>query len=77
MKSTEVSPALFFEPEVEIESQFHSQQCGAVEGGLRCACGALLARWVATGLELKCRRCKRTALIPFPKAPAKTQMHST
>ena len=37
--------------------------------GVRCGCGALLARWVATGLELKCRRCKQTTLIPFPGSP--------
>jgi phage FluMu protein Com len=25
----------------------------------RCACGALIARRTGTGIELKCRRCKR------------------
>jgi phage FluMu protein Com len=35
-----------------------------VEGGeLRCACGSLLGRWVAGGIELKCRRCKRTLVL--------------
>lgn len=41
---------------------------GAVGGGgdaLRCACGSLLARRVAGGIELKCRRCKRTVVIPI------------
>jgi phage FluMu protein Com len=28
-------------------------------------CGSLLARVVAGGVELKCRRCKRTLLVPF------------
>jgi len=32
---------------------------------LRCACGSLLARRVRDGVELKCRRCKRTVVIPF------------
>ncbi len=32
---------------------------------LRCACGSLLARRVQEGVELKCRRCKRTVVIPF------------
>ena len=32
---------------------------------LRCACGSLLARRVAEGVELKCRRCKRTVVIPL------------
>jgi phage FluMu protein Com len=32
---------------------------------LRCACGSLLARKVQDGVELKCRRCKRTVVIPF------------
>lgn len=31
----------------------------------RCACGSLLARVVADGVELKCRRCKRTVVIPI------------
>jgi phage FluMu protein Com len=31
----------------------------------RCLCGSLLARHVAGGVELKCRRCKRTLLVPF------------
>jgi phage FluMu protein Com len=32
---------------------------------LRCACGSLLARRVPDGVELKCRRCKRTVVIPL------------
>lgn len=34
-------------------------------------CGSLLARVVDGGVELKCRRCKRTLLVPFeaPEAP--------
>ncbi|MBI5526582.1 MAG: hypothetical protein HY897_09620 [Deltaproteobacteria bacterium] len=36
--------------------------CGA---DLRCACGSMLARVVEGGVELKCRRCKRTWLIPL------------
>lgn len=32
---------------------------------LRCACGSLLARRVSEGVELKCRRCKRTVVIPL------------
>jgi len=39
--------------------------------------GALLARWVAAGLELKCRRCKRTTLIPYPKRTAVTRRQPT
>jgi phage FluMu protein Com len=31
----------------------------------RCACGSLLARLVAGGVELKCRRCKRTVIVPL------------
>lgn len=30
---------------------------------LRCACGSLLARYAAGGIELKCRRCKRTVVV--------------
>jgi phage FluMu protein Com len=32
---------------------------------LRCECGCLLARLVANGLELKCRRCRRIIVIPL------------
>jgi len=32
---------------------------------LRCDCGSLLARRVAGGVELKCRRCRRTVVLPF------------
>ena len=37
--------------------------CSRDGGALRCACGSLLARFVAGQIELKCRRCKRTVLI--------------
>lgn len=44
------------------------EHCGAgtasPEGeALRCHCGSLLARYTPAGLELKCRRCKRTVLV--------------
>jgi hypothetical protein len=44
------------------------EHCGqaAVPGGgesLRCVCGSMLARRVAGGIELKCRRCKRTVIV--------------
>jgi hypothetical protein len=35
------------------------------EGSLRCCCGNLLARLVAEGVELKCRRCKRRVIVPL------------
>lgn len=38
---------------------------------LRCLCGSLVARVKKTAIELKCRRCKRVALIPFPKKERK------
>lgn len=31
----------------------------------RCLCGSLVARLVSGGVELKCRRCKRTVLVPL------------
>ena len=31
----------------------------------RCLCGSLLARVIPAGVELKCRRCKRTLLVPL------------
>ena len=44
--------------------------CGASERDeVRCACGSLLARWTPQGLELKCRRCKRTLIVPVDLPP--------
>lgn len=34
----------------------------------RCACGNLLGRVVPEGIELKCRRCKRTFVLPVEEA---------
>ena len=34
----------------------------------RCECGHLVAKVRATGVELKCKRCKRIILIPFEPA---------
>ncbi len=34
----------------------------------RCLCGALVARIVAGGVELKCKRCKRTLIVPLSPA---------
>jgi hypothetical protein len=31
----------------------------------RCSCGSLVARLVPEGVELKCRRCKRTLVVPL------------
>ncbi len=31
----------------------------------RCHCGHLVAKLRTTGVELKCKRCKRLLLIPF------------
>lgn len=36
------------------------------EDDCRCLCGSLLARVTERGVELKCRRCKRTLLVPLP-----------
>jgi phage FluMu protein Com len=41
-------------------------------GDLRCLCGSLVAKVTKEGIELKCRRCKRVALIPLLK---KEQRH--
>lgn len=35
------------------------------ECALRCMCGSLLARLVPGGVELKCRRCKTTRILPL------------
>ncbi len=40
-------------------------RCGTPRAELRCDCGNLLARLVEGGVELKCRRCKRTVVLPL------------
>jgi hypothetical protein len=40
----------------------HAQR---TERELRCGCGSLMARRTASGLELKCRRCKRVVVVPL------------
>ena len=35
------------------------------DAACRCVCGSLVARVVADGIELKCRRCKRMLLVPL------------
>jgi len=35
----------------------------------RCLCGSLVARRVPDGVELKCRRCKRTVVLPLELTP--------
>jgi hypothetical protein len=39
--------------------------CGPAATDVRCDCGSLLARRVEAGVELKCRRCKRTLVLPL------------
>jgi phage FluMu protein Com len=46
-----------------------SSAAGAASGECRCLCGSLLARWVEDGVELKCRRCKRTLRVPLSPEP--------
>ena len=38
---------------------------------LRCMCGSLIARYVRGGIELKCRRCKRTITVPLEDSTAR------
>lgn len=37
----------------------------AAASDCRCECGSLLARIVADGVEIRCRRCKRELLVPW------------
>ena len=34
---------------------------------VRCLCGQLVARLVDSGIELKCKRCRRLMTIPFSR----------
>ena len=44
---------------------------GRPQGEMRCGCGNLLARLVPEGVELKCRRCKRTVVLPLGEGEAR------
>jgi phage FluMu protein Com len=58
-------------PSVEGHCDHHCGGTATERDGnvLRCACGSLLARYVDGGLELKCRRCKRTVIVPANAKP--------
>jgi hypothetical protein len=56
-------PVTCSDPNVAADSEPLAHGCA--HDDLRCACGSLLARRVGNSVELKCRRCKRTVLIPF------------
>lgn len=43
----------------------HDARAPGRDDDCRCACGSLLGRLVDGGVELKCRRCKRTTWIPL------------
>ena len=51
------------------QSQERQAATQAVSEGkaLRCHCGSLLARLVPGGVELKCRRCKRTVVVALDR----------
>ena len=40
----------------------------------RCECGQLIAKLRETGLELKCKRCKRIILLPFSRIEGWTSL---
>lgn len=50
------------------------------EEELRCECGLLLMKLTPDGVEVKCRRCKRIRLLPWPpflgKSPRKKPIAS-
>lgn len=49
-------PAATGTPAAGARMQPHQDQC-------RCSCGAMFARVVRDGLEIKCRKCKSVVLI--------------
>jgi hypothetical protein len=54
-------------PTAVIESRVLRRQAPHAACETRCLCGSLLARLVGDQVELKCRRCKRTTLVPLVK----------
>jgi phage FluMu protein Com len=66
-------------PEMEPKNPTCREVDSELTGGdCRCLCGSLLARVVEGGVELKCRRCKRTLLVPIETtaAPVSTAARS-
>jgi hypothetical protein len=56
------------EKQVLTESCAADRSRGARDGNvLRCVCGSLLARFVEGKVELKCRRCRRTVMVPIER----------
>jgi hypothetical protein len=53
------------QPNSKAENRQPAQAPEARDSAVRCHCGSLIARVVAGGLELKCRRCKRQIVVPF------------
>jgi phage FluMu protein Com len=49
--------------------QRREQGATSAAGECRCECGSLIARLVEGGVELKCRRCKRTLVVPLTEQP--------
>jgi hypothetical protein len=50
--------------EISKAKRCNQEQCGLCPvDEMRCCCGSLLARLVSGGVELKCRRCKRTVIL--------------
>jgi hypothetical protein len=59
------APLLAARPAEPLREAARPCACGGPGADLRCDCGSLLARRVAGGVELKCRRCKRTVVLPL------------
>jgi phage FluMu protein Com len=53
------------QPNSKSDNRQPAQAPDARDVAVRCHCGSLIARVVAGGLELKCRRCKRQIIVPF------------
>jgi phage FluMu protein Com len=51
------------------ESLPRAGACAKDGSDCRCTCGSLLARLVPGGVEVKCRRCKQTQLLPLVNPP--------
>src|SRR5688500_10244958 len=48
-----------------LQGDWSSDVCSSDLADCRCVCGSLLARYVEGGVELRCRRCKRTFVVPL------------
>jgi phage FluMu protein Com len=60
----------------KITSSVQIDDLPTLEEEKRCCCGQLLARRTPTGIEIKCKRCKRMSLIQWENGVPVEMLHA-